>query len=428
MSIMKIAYLASRYPAVSHTFIMREIAALREHAFDVHTFTVRRTSAMNLLTQADREENDRTVSLLPAGLWRIACAHIVMLFASPRGYLSAFWAALTSRRPGLKAAAWQLFYFAEAGILARELRRRGIHHLHVHFANVAAEVAGLVSRMTDVTWSLTLHGLADFGNPEVSRVADKIARARFVICVSDFGRAQCMLVSPSEHWSKINVVHCGLNPAQFSPTQTTPRLAEDKPFRLLNVARLGPEKGHVVLLDALCELKRTGCHVSCVIVGDGPMRKRLEQTVREYGLAEDVRLVGAVGQDEIAAYYGSADAFVLPSLSEGLPVVLMEAMAMKLPVVASRIMGIPELVEHGVQGLLVSPARPSELAEEIQRLAADSAMCARMGAAGRDKVCSDFDLRKTTEAFVRVLNNNLPEARSEQDRYARASKVGVAQA
>lgn len=407
---LNIAYICSRYPAVSHTFITREVVALRKYGYDVLTVSVRRTKARELLTEYDRQESGRTFAILPTTLLRLVRAHAGMFLTSPRHYAGALWVALASRPPGLWAGLWHLFYFGEAAILASELRRRRISHIHAHFANVASEVAMLAARMLGLSWSITLHGLADFRNPAVSRLGPKINSAAMVICVSDYGRAQAMLNSDPGMWTKIHVVRCGVDTQRFAPVQTRPKASSRGPIRLLNVARLAPEKGHNFLLEAISQVQHRGFDYVCTIVGDGPERAQLEASARVLGIADRVTFTGAVGQDEIGEYYDAADVFVLPSLAEGLPVVLMEAMAHGVPVIASRIMGIPELVEDGVNGLLVVPGRPEALADAVSTLAQDDAMRRRMGTKAREKVCSEFNSRKSAEKLAQLFQNILAPA------------------
>ncbi len=404
---MKVAYLVSRYPAVSHTFIMREVEALRQSGIEVHTFSIRRSLADQLLTAKDREEDSRTSAILPAGLARLLWAHLTGVLNHPRGYFGALWTALRCRPPGLHAAIWYLFYFGEAGILAAKLRQRAIAHVHVHFANVAAVVAMLASQMSGITWSMTLHGLADFGNPNSVCLSDRIRRATFVICVSDFGRAQAMLHVPPEMWAKIHVVRCGLDTERFVPHSEPRQQAGREHFRLLSVGRLAPEKGHALLLEAVGQAVQQGIDLSCTIVGDGPERTPLERLAHRLDINDRVTFVGAVGLDNILRYYDAADAFVLASFAEGLPVVLMEALAKGLPVIATHIMGIPELIQDGVSGLLVVPGRATELAEAIARLATDPALRARIGASGRERVCREFDVRLTGKQLAQCFRTSL---------------------
>ena len=248
---MKLAYLVSRYPAVSHTFILREVRALRESGIDVLTFSVRRADAGALHTPTEREEGERTFAILPTTAWKLLCAHTAMLSGAPRNYFAALRMAWQCRPPGARSATWHLFYFAEAAIFAAEVRRRGTQHIHAHFANVASTVAMLASRMAAVSWSMTLHGLGDFGNPAVVRLSDKIQRASFTVCVSEFGRAQAMVNSAPACWKKIHVVHCGLDPVAFTPRPADDDCRALQPVRVLTVGRLAPEKGYPVLFQAI---------------------------------------------------------------------------------------------------------------------------------------------------------------------------------
>lgn len=402
---MKVAYLCSRYPAVSHTFVLREVAGLRRGGIDVYTFTVRRTPPAQLLSEADRAEDHRTTAILPAGPLRLLGAHLSAMLRAPARYLAALGTALWRRPLGLRAALWHLFYFAEAAILAAELRRRGIRHVHAHFANVAANVARLAARMSGGTWSMTLHGLSDFADPIASGLRDKIRSAAFVVCVSDFGRAQALLQADPEEWPKIHRVYCGIDTDHFQPPAGV--RSADGPLRLLNVARLGPEKGHSFLIAALAEVRRAAIDATLTLVGDGPLRSRLERQVYDLQLENSVTFAGAVGQDRILDYYHNADIFVLPSLAEGLPVVLMEAMACGLPVIASRIYGIPELVESGVSGVLVAPTRIDSLAQAIVEIARDPQRRGDHGRAGRSAVQANFDQRATMGELVWIFTAEL---------------------
>jgi glycosyltransferase involved in cell wall biosynthesis len=423
---MRIAYIASRYPEVSHTFIQREVLALRARGIDVHTFAVRKAGAASVLSAADRDEAARTTSLLPTTALRLLTAHAASFFASPGRYLRALWTALTDRPAGLRSLVWHLFYFAEAGLLAAELRRREVRHVHAHFANVAASVARLAAEMTGGTWSITLHGLADFGNPASNHLAAKIASARLVICISRFGVAQAMLNSAPADWPKIVRVPCGVDLQRFKPRSASPGDFSDRPMRLLTVGRLGPEKGHLVLLEALAKLRAGGGQAELTLVGEGPQRIAIEEATGRLGLRGAVTLAGAVGQDDIQEYYEAADVFVLPSLAEGLPVVLMEALAGGVPVVASGIMGIPELVRNGETGLLVPPADAEALASALARLARDGDLRQRLAAAGRELVRESHDLEKSAARVAELFTELLSPATVPEPAEARsARRVGA---
>lgn len=408
---MKIAYLCSRYPAISHTFILREVLALREASIDVHTFTIRRVPSTELLSEIDRLEDQRTQAILPVGPMRLLAAHVRVLAGNPASYLRALGTALRDRPAGLRNALWYMYYFAEAGLLANELRRRGIAHIHAHFANVASNVARLAAMMTGGTWSLTIHGQADFGDPVASRLCTKIASAAFTACVSDFGRAQAMMQCNPAHWNRIHRVYCGIDPRRFQPS--VPRKSDaasatsTEPLRILTVGRLSPEKGHGILLEAIGELHNRGVHVHSTLVGDGPERSHLEALTARLGIGAHTTFTGSIGQNRIAEVYSAADVFVLPSFSEGLPVVLMEAMASGLPAVASRITGIPELIEDGVDGLLVTPGRPDLLADAIAALADNPSRRRNMAKSALAKIAREFDARVTVQPLIGLFRNLL---------------------
>ena len=342
-------------------------------------------------------------------------AHLAGAIVQPRGYLGALWSAVSVRPPGIRAALWRLFYFAEAGVLAAELRRQGIRHAHAHFANVAASVTMLAARMNGIRWSLTLHGPTDFVDPTLLRLTEQIREADFVVCISDFGCSQAMLHSEPECWRKIHRVHCAVDTERFTPP-SEPRRNDSGRARLLNVGRMAPAKGHGILLRALERVMARGFAVTCTLIGDGPDRSRLENLACELGIADHVTFAGAIGQEEIHAYYHQADLFVLSSFAEGLPVVLMEAMATGLPVITTHIMGIPELVEHDVNGLLVPASRVEPLADAIVALVADPDRRRRLGEKGREKVRQEFELaesaKQLAELFARACS--VPLATVEQ--------------
>ena len=410
-SLMRIAYLASRYPAVSHTFIQREIAGLRDQGVTIDTFAIRRAQPDEVLSRADDAEARATYALLPVRITHLLRAHLRALVRHPRGYEATLREALRLAPAGARGALWQGFYFGEAVLLWDRLRRRGTPHVHAHFANVASDVALLAAFLGREagegprSWSLTMHGSTEFYDVPGYRLAEKARTAAFVACVSDFTRSQMMLFVEEEHWPKLALVRCGVDPERFravaAPSDAAGR--DGGPVRVLTVGRLVGGKGFALLLDAVHALVERGLDVALTVVGDGPSREHLHAQAARLGLADRVEWVGALGQDEIRAAYARADVFCLPSFAEGVPVVLMEAMAMEVPVVATRIAGIPELIEDGASGLLVTPARGDELADAIGRLVDDPALRARLGAAGRRAVLEGYDVGRWTAELRGML-------------------------
>jgi glycosyltransferase involved in cell wall biosynthesis len=390
-----VAYLVSRYPAVSHTFVLREVLALRRRGVDVHTVSMRRASDDELLSAADRDEAARTFNVLPASTPKVLSAHLAAFARSPGAYLRTLGLALSLRAPGARAALWQLFYFGEAVIVWRHCHRQGIRHLHAHLANVAADVALLATAYANAreaqrpwSWSFTMHGPTEFYDVEMHRLPEKVRDAGYVVCISDFARSQLMGMVDQSHWRKLHVVHCGVDENEFAPVGPN----AGGGVRILTVGRLVSVKGHAVLLRALAELRKRGVDAMAEIVGGGPEREPLERLAADLGLGEAAKFHGAVGQDEIRDVYARATLFCLPSFAEGVPVVLMEAMAMGLPVVSCAVMGIPELVEDDRSGLLVPPGREDLLADALERLARDEELRRRLGEGGREKVLREFSL------------------------------------
>jgi colanic acid/amylovoran biosynthesis glycosyltransferase len=398
-----VGYLASEYPKVSHTFIDREIAALRRLGVPVQTFTVRRTPEERLYSDADRAAAGETVAILPTSAGRLLAAHARALLRHPGRYAQTLARALRLSSGGVRAGLWQLFYFAEAMILRDECRRRGVTHLHAHFANVASAVTMLAAEYDDgLTWSFTMHGPTEFDDVTRFALGEKIRSARFVACISDYCRAQMMRLVDPEHWERLELIRCGLDTGQLPAAAPAPR-NDDGPLRVMTVGRLVPDKGQALLLRAVAELRDRGVPARLTIVGDGPERRTLERTARRLGVADRVEFAGALGQAEVAERLQRADVFCLPSFAEGLPVVLMEAMAQSLPVIATRIAAVGELVEDGVSGLVVSPSRVDELATAIARLQADPEQRARMGEAGRARVLRDYDVNASAAILARLF-------------------------
>jgi glycosyltransferase involved in cell wall biosynthesis len=392
---------------VSHTFVQREVEALRDRGVEIHTFAIHRSRPEDLLSDADREALRTTFTILPPGGWALLRTHVRTLVRRPFSYLRTLAFALSAPR-GRRIVLSGLFHFAEAVLVSDECRRRGLRHLHAHFTSPSADVAQLAAMLgkegaRGCSWSFTAHG-TDLLNDVQPRLADKVRRASLVVCVSDFGRSQLMRLVDAQHWGKLRVVRCGLGDPWL---EGVTRKETHNPFCLLTVGRLEREKGHAILLEAIAELTRNGTPVRLELVGSGSQLGALRSQAARLGVADRVRFAGGVGQDTIRDRYAQADAFCLPSLSEGVPVVLMEAMATGLPVVAPQLMGIPELVEDGVSGLLVRPGRPREIARAIERLAGDAELRRRLGEEGRRKVMADFRLDESAaqlhSAFAELL-------------------------
>ncbi len=395
-----VAYLTGQYPKVSHTFIQREIAALRDLGVTVLTCQVRRAAPQDI--PADQaEEAAATFTILEAAKnpARLIGAHLGLMLRHPSRWFGALRLAVATRPPGAKAALWQLFYLAEAGVLAEHLTRNRVAHLHNHFADASGTVAMLAGHLAAIPYSLTEHGPNIFFDAPRWRLDEKIARARFVACISHFCRSQLMLFSDRKHWNRLHIVRCGILPERYG---TAPRRRHGQ--RVLFIGRLDAVKGVPVLLEAFAALRKGAPEARLSLVGDGPHRAALEAQAAAAGLADTVRFTGYLTQEAVTAELAAHDILVLPSFAEGVPVVLMEAMASRLPVIATRVGGVAELVEDGVSGFLVPPGDPATLAERLGRLLDDPELCRRMGAAGRTAVEDRHDVRREAARLAALFS------------------------
>lgn len=383
----RIAYLTGEYPRATDTFIQREVAALRSDGFDVDTFAVRRPGPEHLTGPQQREGQATTTYLLElAKSPGLLSAQVKMFARSPRAYLRGLRLARQTKRAGVRGSVYQLIYFVEAVVLAHQIRSRRIDHLHNHFGDSSCTVAMLAAEVAEVPYSFTLHGSAIFFEAKTWRLDEKLDRAAFVACISNFTRSQAAVFAASETMSRIHLIHCGIEPATLSPV-----VHEGRAKRLIFVGRVVEQKGLGVLFDSLDLVAGEAPDLELVVVGDGPDRAKLERQANDRGFGDRVQFVGSKSPADVAALLATADIFVLPSFAEGVPVVLMEALGSGLPVVASFVGGIPELVEDGVTGFLVPPGEPVALADRISTLVADPALRSDFGKAGRAQVVAEFD-------------------------------------
>lgn len=386
-----IAYLVSDIHAPSHTFVRREIAALRALGVKVTPYTIRREAS-----------GDDTVENV---LGRSFIAYISALswafFTGPRRFTSGWLFGLRHRVPGIKSLIWSQFHFVEAMLLARLLHRAAASRLHNHFANSGATVGLIAARYSGLPWSLTLHGISETDYPAGPLLAAKLEQACFVACASYFMRAQAMRIVDPSHWGKMTVVRCGVDLAVLPKAR--PHIGGAPP-KIICVGRLSPEKGHFGLLEALAGIASHGAEFELIIVGDGPTGPSIKLRASQLGLLERIRFAGALSESETLAQISAADVLVLPSLMEGLPVVLIEAMALHRPVVTSQVAGIPELIDDSGAGLLFTPSDWDDLARKLSAMIAARGEWQRMGNAGRIKVEEEFRVELSAARMARLFS------------------------
>lgn len=422
---MKIAYLTGEYPRATDTFIQREVGQLRQQGIDVQTFAIRKPSADHLVGEEQKAERSRTQYILPLSPFYLLWCQLSCLWRNPSGYWQGLKLAWQTSQPGIKGGLYQLFYFLEAAVLAQKLQAQGIRHVHNHIATSSCTVAMLAAPISGGTYSFTMHGPHIFFEPHRWRLDEKIRRALFVSCISDFCRSQGMLFVAPEHWPKLRIIHCGVEPELFNAIAH-----RAQGTRLLYVGRLAAMKGLPVVFEALAKLRGTHPDLTLTVVGDGSERPDIEASAQRLGLSTMVDFVGYKSQAEVRAYLQQTDIFVLPSFAEGVPVVLMEAMAAAVPVLTTRIAGVPELVEHGTSGWLVPPGNQQTLADALSRLVEDGDLRQRLGEAGRAKVVADFNIALEAAKLAGILQQEVSGegssvlARSPASTPAKAAPLG----
>lgn len=390
---MKIAYLAQGYPRTSHTFIRREIRALESLGVEVLRYSVRPLDEP-LVTDADREEHGRTRVLLSAGVGAYALALALAVLGRPRAFAQTLGTALHLARRSDRGLLRHLAYVAEAAVLERWLRSAGVTHVHAHFGTNATGIALLCERLGGPRFSFTVH-LDDFDN-----VQAKTAAAAFVVAISSFGRSQFYRRIDPRAWHKVREVHCGVDaPLLAAPSTPVP----DAP-RLVCVARLHADKGHLILLDAAARLAAEHVPFELIFAGDGPFRSAIEDHVRRLGLQGRVQVAGWMSEEEVRRAVVGARAVVLPSFREGLPVSLMEALALGRPVISTAIAGIPELVVPGVSGWIVPAGSVDALVPVLREaLEAPPARLEAMGRAGAALVAERHDATKEARKLLALF-------------------------
>ena len=404
---MRLAYLVSQYPAINHTYILREIRTLRAIGFDIDVISVRPPDRPpSKLSAEELEELRETYTVMTAGSSAILAAHVLTFLRRPLAYLTGLWEAVRLSGADPRKAISNIIYFGEAVVVGNRLMRLGLHHLHCHYAST---LALFVARIFPVTYSVTIHGSAEFDNVGGSYLAQKVAGARFVCAISFYGRSQLMRASQPRYWDKLEVNPLGVDCARFLPP---PPRGDQSPFEVLCVGTLTSAKGLPVLINAVDRLVRQGRSIRLRLVGGGPDRQDLESAVATRGLQGRVTLEGNCNQDRVQGFYRTADLFALASFAEGIPVALMEAMAMELPCVATWITGIPELIRHGIDGWLVPPGDEEQLADAIAKLMDDPELRRKLGRSARIRVQEKYDLERNTERLAEIYRRRLASSSS----------------
>lgn len=385
---MRIAYFINQYPKVSHSFIRREILALERQGFEIQRIALRGWDA-ELQDDEDVSEQGKTQYVLQGGVKALLKPALQVLRHQPGRFFASLWLALRLGRRADRAWPYHLIYLAEACRVLQWLQASGAVHVHAHFGTNSTEVVMLARALGGPAYSFTVHGPEEFDKPQFLHMGEKVRRAAFVAAVSSYGRSQLFRWVAHEHWGKVKVVHCGLERSFHD----VPAVAVPSAPRLVCVGRLCEQKGQLLLLEAARLLAAQAVEFELVLAGDGEMREQLEALIARHDLQAQVRITGWISSAQVRDEILAARALVLPSFAEGLPVVIMEAMALRRPVLTTYVAGIPELVTPGENGWLFPAGAVEELATAMADcLAQPAQVLQRMGEAAYQRVLQRHDI------------------------------------
>lgn len=398
---MNIAYLVNQYPKVSHSFVRREVAAVESCGLKVARFSIRSCES-ELVDEADKLEQELTKVILGVGVKGLVLALLRVALTKPARFLEALRLTFKVGWHSDRGIILHLAYLAEACVLLNWFAEQGIAHVHAHFGTNSTTVAMLCRVLGGPTYSFTVHGPEEFDKATILSLEEKIKRSTFVAAVSSFGKSQLFRWCDRTLWSKIHVIHCGVDAAFLAH----PHVPIPAAPRLVCIGRLNEQKGHLLLLEAANLLAVAGLDFKLVFVGDGPLRSDIEKQIAQYGLQKHIEITGWASSDQVREQLLASRAMVLPSFAEGLPVVIMESLALNRPVISTYVAGIPELVEPGVCGWLVPPGSAEVLAIAMRAaLEAPLEKLEEMGKAGAQRVAQQHNVDLEAKKLVALFES-----------------------
>jgi len=406
---MTIAYLINQYPKVSHSFIRREIAGVEACGIRVARFSIRSCST-ELVDEADKLELEQTRVVLGRGMVGLLFGLLSVAVTKPIRFLQTLWLMLRLGWCSEQGVLRYLAYLAEACVLLRWFADLGVTHVHAHFGTNSTTVALLCRTLGGPPYSFTVHGPEEFDKVKALALAEKVERAAFVVTVSSFGKSQLYRWCAPKQWSKIHVVHCGVDDGFLAQ----PPVAVPAEPRLVCVGRLCEQKGQLLLLEAVRQLAIEGLRFKLVLVGDGPLHNQIAARIAQLGLQDRVEITGWASSPEVRQQILASRVMVLPSFAEGLPVVLMEALALGRPVITTYVAGIPELVEPGVCGWLVPPGSVEALTAAMRAaLQLPVEQLEQMGKAGAERVAQRHDATVEASKLVALLRSGIQKPQNQ---------------
>jgi glycosyltransferase involved in cell wall biosynthesis len=403
----KVAYIVSRFPALTETFILYEIIELQRRGIRVEVFSLLRQREAVMHREAEglvkRTNYGRMFS------FDLIQANLYWLLRRPRAYLAACWQALRGNSKSLRGLAHAAFVVAQAALFSRWMVRQKIDHVHAHWATHPTLAAYLIRQLTGLPYSFTAHAHDIYIDRPM--LEEKIGDASFVVTISDYNRQLLGRLYGQVANEKTVTIRCGIDPEIFLPRSRPPR-AKDQPLTIVCVASLRDYKGHPYLIEACSRLRAQGIKFECLLIGEGEDRPAIESQIARAQLGDSVKLLGQQSRDRVSEILSAADVMVLPSIvmpygkKEGIPVALMEALAAELPVIATSISGIPELLEDGRTGLLVPQRDSAAIANALLRIYENPSFGRRLAKAGREKVLREFNLERNVAALGELLSRD----------------------
>jgi colanic acid/amylovoran biosynthesis glycosyltransferase len=402
---LKIAYLLNTYPVVSATFIRREIEGLESRGLEIERFAARKWAG-SLVDPKDIAEQNRTQYLLTGNLIGLIVAVVNELVQNPSGILRALHAWLNLLRRSKGRIIRHIAYFMEAVYFLQLARKKGIDHVHTHFATNATAVAMLAHLMGGPSYSFTVHGPDEFTDSRWLSFDAKVRNATFVVAISNYCRSELLKLSSPDQWSKILIARCGIALEDLEPL----RDVDGTNQTLICVGRLCRQKGQVLIPPVVAGLREAFPGLRVILVGDGESRRVVEDAVATWRLADVVEIRGWLANDKVLALVRTSRALLLPSYAEGLPIVIMEALALGRPVISTTVAGIPELVDESC-GWLFDPGNTDQMASAIRDcLTCSPAKLLQMGLAGRSRVVELHDIRTHVQILHKRFQDTLAEA------------------
>jgi glycosyltransferase involved in cell wall biosynthesis len=399
----KIVYIIGSYPLLTTTFIDREIMRLDQSGIDLQIFSIRHPNKATPLSSFQYQLQQRVIYLLPINIWRLFASHFYFAFSRPKKFFGTLAYLLTRPHPNLTARIKTILHFGEGVYFAYFLRNQNIFEIHAHFLDRATVLALVAKRLLEIPYSISIHAGADiYVSPVLIR--EKLIEARHAVTCTQYNKKHLESLIGRDASQKITFVPHGLDASSYISEN-----GNHGKQTILAVGQLKMRKGFLQLIEVCKMLNDRGYDIRCEIIGEGPLRETLEQKISDFSLEDKVILCGAQPHEEVLKRYRRATLFVMPCIQtedgdvDGIPNVLLEAMAMRIPVISTKISAIPELIRDQKNGILVSPNNQEELFDAITHLLESPEKRAELGEIGRQTVLSDFDIEKNIDKFVKTL-------------------------